>query len=197
MQRLRVIEESAGPIRFVGADNDMLWGASPATTIERGVDRGAIANLPEAPRVVLRSARPVDDAASSFATWSNAGWDSFEADLRDAIELCDNTKPKSKALLWPGVGSVLSDGVSTLSFARKHESVGLVIDPVAWITGSMRADAEDHLSRFADALSLCETLKAVVIREVPATETLPAIDAGSVESLLARAIGRAGFVALA
>lgn len=197
MQRLRLIEHSTSTIRFVEQHNDMMWGVAPATTIEGGITEAAITSLPDTPRVLLRSTRPVEDAASSFATWSNAGWESFEEQLRTATNAAGSCRPDAKALLWPGVGSMLSDGVSTLSFARKHPAIGLVIDPVAWLTESMRTDAEDHLSRFAQAMSLCESLDAIIVRAVASDGTLPGIDALAVETLLTPAIERAGVVAIA
>ncbi|GEM_PF-5550268 len=197
MRRLRLIEESDGSTRFVDAETDMVWGIAPATTIERGVDAGSLGVLPPTPRVLLRSSRSVDDAASSFATWSSAGWALFETRVSEAADSVRSWHADAEAVLWPGVGSVLSDGVSALSFARKHPSVGLAIDPVAWLTPSMRRDAEDHLARFAQALSLCETMVAIVARAIPADGAWPEIGVESVESLLEPAATRAGVVAIA
>jgi len=197
MRRLRVIEDADGSFRFVESDTESLWGAAAGEPIEGALNANAIRALPETPRVVLRSFRAIDDAESAFASWSNAGWESLESRVQEAIGAVGAARPGVEIVLWPSAGSVLSDGVSTLSFARKHPAVGLVIDPVAWVTSSMRADAEDHLDRFARALSLCETLAAVVVRGLDGSDGSPGIDARGVETLLGPAIGRAGVVAYA
>jgi hypothetical protein len=147
-------------------EHDALWALIHPDTLEdlhaRGTERAAL-HSPETRSVpvILRSGGVIDDAASAFASWSGAGWSAFEDAVRALVE--PDTAP-APVLIWPGTGSVLSDAVSTLSFARRHDQVGLVIDPVAWITDAMAADAPDHLARFASALTLCETVRAVVIR---------------------------------
>ncbi|RMH29925.1 MAG: hypothetical protein D6692_03480 [Planctomycetota bacterium] len=171
-----------GTVITAGVD---LWGVSPSRLIEDGADLSA---LPEAPRIILRSRQTVDDAESSFASWSNAAWERFESLVTDASAALRAARPTAQLLLWPGPGSVLSDGVSTLSFARKHPGIGLIIEPAAWITPAMLRDAEDHLRRFAHALSLCESLEAVAISPVPG------LDPAACENLLAPAIERAGAI---
>ncbi|MEM9374273.1 MAG: hypothetical protein AAGA55_11590 [Planctomycetota bacterium] len=192
MRRLRLIEATDGSVSIRDAETDTLWGFSPAGTIEAGFAADAFVRLPEVHVVVLRSARLIDDAVSSFATWSNAGWATFDARLHAAIEQIERADPGLNTVLWPGSGSILSDGVSTLSFARKHPHTRLMIDPVAWITDSMRGDAEDHLMRFGQALSLCESLDAVVVRGLDTTGSRPTIGADTVEALLTPALDRAG-----
>ncbi len=161
------------------------WGVSPSRPIEDGTDLSA---LPDAPRIVLRSRQPVEDAESSFASWSNAGWNRFESLVIGASTELRAARPSARLLIWPGPGSVLSDGVSTLSFARKHPGIGLIIEPGAWITPAMQRDAEDHLRRFAQALALCESLEAVVVTPVHG------LDAEACEALLGPAIERAGAI---
>lgn len=170
---------------------DALWAVVHPETLEDLHARAAApADLrPTPPRLVIRSAGPAkaetDDAAAAFASWSNAGWTALEDAVRAIIE--PNPTP---TLLWPGRGSVLSDAVSTLSFARRHERVGLVIDPVAWITNAMAADAPDHLDRFASALTLCGSIRAVVIRACE-TGGMPAAQVGAILRPLAERAGSA------
>lgn len=161
------------------------WGVSPSRPIEDSTD---LSVLPDAPRIILRSRQPVDDAESSFASWSSAGWERFESLVTDVSAALRAARPTTQLLLWPGPGSVLSDGVSTLSFARKHPGIGLIAEPAAWITPAMLRDAEDHLRRFAQALSLCESLEAVAMSAVPG------LDPAACETLLAPAIERAGAI---
>lgn len=128
-----------------------------------------LAALPPAPNILLRAARPTtpspdaqSDAESAFAAWSRASWDSFDASL--AALTASTTRP---LILWTNAGAMLSDAVSTLSFARRQPAVRLMVDPVAWLTPSMLKDAPDHLARFAQALTLCESIDAVVLRAIP------------------------------
>lgn len=162
------------------------WGVCPSRPIESAPED--FSDLPESPRIVLRSYQRVEDAESSFASWSSAAWSRFETLLTDTASAVGSARPAARLLLWPGPGSVLSDAVSTLSFSRKHAGIGLIAEPAAWITPAMQRDAEDHLRRFAEALALCESLEAVVL-------TPPSgLDQRACETLLAPAIERAGAI---
>jgi hypothetical protein len=124
------------------------------------------------------------DAESAFAAWSRASWDSFDASL--AALTASTTRP---LILWANAGAMLSDAVSTLSFARRNPPVRLMVDPVAWLTPSMLKDAPDHLARFAQALTLCESIDAVVLRPIP---TDP--DSSRAQSALAPLLAKAAHV---
>ena len=152
MRRLTIHRSDTGPTQFL--DGTQIWGEVAPGTVEDGVGPAG-----PAPRLIVRSERAVTDAESAFAAWSDAGWRAFDAAVTELLE-----QNKSPLLLWPGPGSVLSDAVSTLSFARRQPRVGLVIDPVAWITPAMAPDAEDHLARFAQALLACPAVACVVVR---------------------------------
>lgn len=153
----------------------------------------------EAPRLVVRSERVMDDAESAFASWSGAGWRAFDEAIA-RLATVRGTVP----VIWPGPGSVLSDAVSTLGFLRKRTGVRLLADPVAWITEAMAKDAPDHLHRFAQALMACEdgAIEGVVLRGCPAAG-LPAvggmgekeIGGGGVGQILRPLIERVGTVA--
>lgn len=139
-------------------DGASLWGIIPPETLET-IDPATLAAIP-GPRLILHSQQSVSDAASALATWSPAARKAFDHAVARVV---DAAAPRT-VILWPGPGSVLSDAVSTLSFARRQTGAGLLIDPVAWITPPMIPDAPDHLARIADALLLCENIDAVVVR---------------------------------
>lgn len=150
----------------------------PAGRLEDGVGQYAV----QTPRLVVRSGRDADaagDAESAFAAWSGASWGAFDA---AAAGLARSAESAGVApVIWAGAGSVLSDAVSTLSFARRQPGVRLLVDPVAWVTASMAKDAEDHLARFAQALGLCGSLDAVVVRPM---QLGAGLDVGRVAGIL-------------
>lgn len=158
-----------------------LWAVVETTLLEETGPMGPL----DAPRRVVRSGNPVTDAESAFASWSGAAWKRFD---EAAQRLLDSGGPTP--VVWPGSGSVLSDAVSTLSFARRQPAIGLLLDPVAWISDSMAKDAQDHLARFAGALTLCDTVEGVVVRPcVPAD-----LDAAAVAQALRPLLDRVGTV---
>lgn len=179
MRRLTIHRSDTGPTQFLhGAQ---VWGEVAPGTVEAGVGPTGTA-----PRLIVRSERAVTDAESAFAAWSDAGWRAFDTAVAELLEQTD-----TPLLLWPGPGSVLSDAVSTLSFARRQPRVGLVIDPVAWITPAMAPDAEDHLARFAQALVVCPAVACVVMRACESG----GMDAAAVASTLKPLAEHAGHVA--
>lgn len=143
-------------------EGDRVWAPVAAGSLETGIEMPA-PQPHEAPFVVVRTGSAVTDAETSFASWSPAAW----ARLEDALTALHHAHPGHAVALWPGAGSVISDAVSALSFSRKHADVPLLADPCAWVTEAMRPDAHDHLTRFAHALTLCESLVGVVVRPVP------------------------------
>lgn len=150
----------------------------PAGRLEDGVGEHAV----QTPRLVVRSGRDADaaaDAESAFAAWSGASWGAFDAAAAGLARSAESAGVVP--VIWAGAGSVLSDAVSTLSFARRQPGVRLLVDPVAWVTASMAKDAEDHLARFAQALGLCGSLEGVVVRPMPLGGGL---DAGRVAGIL-------------
>jgi hypothetical protein len=185
MRRVTIDDPTAtGDAPTMLRDGPEIWGVLAPGTLEDAADATV---RPDGPRLVVVSARPVTDAESAFAGWSGAGWRAFESGVAALLESADRP-----LVVWPRAGSVLSDAVSTLSFARKHAGVGLLIDPVAWLTPAMEPDAPDHLARFAQALTLCETVVGVVVR--PGAGLDASAVAGPLRPLLDRvgvAVGRA------
>lgn len=155
MRRLTIEAGPEGPARLL--ESGLPWATVLPGLLETGTDLSGADR--QAPRLIVRSGRDVTDAESAFASWSDAGWRAFD-DAAAAL-LDESVAP---VLIWPGAGSVLSDAVSTLSFARRQPGVGLMADPVAWIGASMAKDAEDHLARFAQAMAACPTVACVVVR---------------------------------
>lgn len=153
------------PIHEIRVENE-LWGVVAGEPIETfGVD--SLQAISGTPRMILRSQRDNSDAEGSFASWSTAGWEAFEVAVSEITKTLKSRDQPCQLIIWPGAGSVLSDAISTLTFARKDTGAGLLIDPVAWISETMLADSEDHLSRFAQALVLCESAVGVVVRPMP------------------------------
>lgn len=182
MRRLTIHESSTAPTRLL--HNSTLWAEVLPATIES--DPGFPPTNPTAPRLIVRSHRAVTDAESAFAAWSSAGWEAFDAGVARVLD-----GASVPVLIWPGPGSMLSDAISTLSFARRQPGVGLVIDPVAWISASMHENASEHLARFARALLGCPTVACVVVRPCAGA----GLDLGSVASALDPLVRRVGVVA--
>lgn len=160
-----------------------LWGVVAPETLETA-DPARLQAIGGCPRLILRSGAATDNAEANFASWSSAGWEAFDASVASALDRLGSLDAACRLIIWPGQGSVLSDAVSTLTFSRKETGAALLLDPGAWITESMRADAEDHLRRFGQALAMCEAAIGVVIRPIPGV-----LDGSQAESLLTPTIG--------
>jgi hypothetical protein len=186
MRRVTIPEPStqhphAGDFLCEGA----VWGVLHPETLETadgfaGVRGGT-------PRLVVRSQRGTEDAETAFAAWSGAGWRAFDERVARLV-----AESGATPVVWPGPGSVLSDAVSTLGFARKGTGVTVLVDPVAWITASMTKDTADHLGRFTQALGMCApgAIEGVVVRACPAAG-LGAAEVGRILRPLVERVGTA------
>lgn len=96
--------------------------------------------------------------------WGQSGWDRFESAVGAACEQADRRGVE----LWirPSLHGMLSDAISTVSWARRTESTGvhLLVDPVGWLTESMMQDSEDHLRRISELVHGCPLLGGVLLR---------------------------------
>jgi hypothetical protein len=105
-----------------------------------------------------------------FRTWSREGWEAMSGSL-DAMLPAIIT---ARAELWlrPHARHILADPQGCISFlrAREHQPVRLLLDPAAFLTGSMLASAEDHLARAFDALGSHPSVRAVVLANVQRTD---------------------------
>jgi len=106
--------------------------------------------------------------------WGQAGWDRFERQVLEASEEAGRRGVE----LWilPSVHGMLSDAISTVSWARRTGNTGvrLLIDPVGWLTDSMMPDREDHLRRLTELMVGCPLVGGVLLRagELPDGEAL-------------------------
>lgn len=131
------------------------WGAivdsDIATDPSSPALRGELAKL-GATRVVVAHARPAQEGDRPALAWTRASVDAFHGACRRWLGALATG---ATLLLWPRADQVVSDIPSAWSLLRtlETERLGLVLDPDAMITESMREHRADHLQRFADALA--------------------------------------------
>lgn len=90
---------------------------------------------------------PDADAESWLRSWSQTGWERFDAMHAKAR---DRALERGVGLLVrPSSAGMLSDAVSTLNWVARGGGRGamLMLDPVGWIVPSMVRDLPDHLDR--------------------------------------------------
>ena len=87
----------------------------------------------------------------AFRTWGQPGLDAFNAWLDSALQAHDHDRP---LLLRPHARHVLSDPQRVLNLFRSREGapMKLLLEPAAFLTPEMVADAPDHLRRAFEAL---------------------------------------------
>lgn len=95
--------------------------------------------------------RDPEPSAAALMGWSQSSWDSYFETSRGLLGRANASG--IELVVWAGLGGKLSDAICTQSWVRAMGSLGprILADPVGWIAPSMEADAEDHLTRFADA----------------------------------------------
>lgn len=111
------------------------------------------AELPAPTGAVAAWSGRAEGDETGVRTWGPAGWSAF-------LEWCDRVGPgfaAAGAELWirPHAAHVLSDAQRCVTFLRGREGgpIGLLFDPVSMLTGSMEADAPDHLARMFGAVA--------------------------------------------
>lgn len=122
--------------------------------------RGELAKL-GATRIVVAHARPAQEDERPALAWTRTSVEAFHGACRRWLGVI---APGATLLLWPRADQIISDIPSAWSLLRtlETERLGLVLDPDAMITESMRSHRADHLQRFADALA-SEPRTALVI----------------------------------
>mgnify|MGYP005846455433 CR=1 FL=1 len=90
---------------------------------------------------------PDGDAESRLRSWSQTGWERFDAMHAKAR---DRARERGVVLLVrPSSAGMLSDAVSTLNWVARGggRDAMLMLDPMGWIVASMMRDLPDHLDR--------------------------------------------------
>lgn len=105
-----------------------------------------------ATRIVVAHARPAQEDDRPALAWTRASVEAIHGACRRWLGAI---APGATLLLWPRADQIVSDIPSAWSLLRtlETERLGLVLDPDAMITTSMREHRADHLQRFADALA--------------------------------------------
>lgn len=134
-----------GPVWGVVVDSDI--AADPGSPDVGGVVRGLGPT-----RIVFAHARPSKAEDGPVLAWTRSSVEGLHGACRRWLSAID---PGATLLLWPRADQIVSDIPSAWSLLRtlETERLGLVLDPDAMITPSMREHREDHLERFADALA--------------------------------------------
>lgn len=131
------------------------WGAildsDIATDPNSPALRGELVKL-GATRVVVAHARPAQEDDRPALAWTRASIEALHGACRRWLGAI---APGATLLLWPRADQIVSDIPSAWSLLRtlETERLGLVLDPDAMITASMREHRADHLQRLADALA--------------------------------------------
>jgi len=91
-----------------------------------------------------------EDIAKSFRTWSGSGKENLEIGVRVLVEICRDCD--CELLVWPRIGSLISDIPGLLAVSRKHEDVGIFLEPAALIPTGEQFRITDFVERFAEVL---------------------------------------------
>lgn len=97
-----------------------------------------------------RVGAPDEDPQSWLSSWSQTGWERFDAGYRVALTKAELMN--ARVVLRPSAGGMLSDAVSTLNWCTRGggKQARILLDPMGWIVPSMMRDLEDHLDRIAE-----------------------------------------------
>lgn len=131
------------------------WGAildsDIATDPNSPALRGELAKL-GATRIIIAHAWPAQEDDRPVLAWTRASVEALHGACRRWLGAIASG---ATLLLWPRADQIVSDIPSAWSLLRTLETdrLGLVLDPDAMITASMREHRADHLQRFADALA--------------------------------------------
>lgn len=123
-----------------------------------------------------------EPSADLLARWSSDSWEPFNEAVVKAFDLAE--KDGSKLVVLPGAGGRLSDAVCTVSWSVSHAEVGLLLDPVGWLTPSMMRDLNDHLIRFASVCMEIPNVWGVVLRSIRMDEAGALVHAPLGEGLI-------------
>jgi len=90
------------------------------------------------------------DIAQSFRAWSGSGKENLEIGMRVLVEIYRDRD--CELLVWPRIGSLISDIPGLLAVSRKHEDVGIFLEPAALIPAGEQFRITDFVERFAEVI---------------------------------------------
>lgn len=93
-----------------------------------------------------------DDIARSFLAWSGSGKEVLDSGMRVLVEVCRDRN--CELLIWPRVGSLVSDIPGLLAICRKQEDVGIFLEPAALFPGGEHVRREDFVERLIEVVPL-------------------------------------------
>jgi hypothetical protein len=128
---------------------------------------------------------PDEDATSWIRSWSQSGWERFDAAYREVRTKTDASG--IEVVIRPSAHGMLSDAVCTLNWIARGagQDTKLLLDPMGWVVPSMMRDLEDHLDRIVE---LCLEMAAqghvwgVLLRSVAWNEDRSALVASALDS---------------
>ncbi|MGH7242099.1 MAG: hypothetical protein ACREJD_01620 [Phycisphaerales bacterium] len=108
-------------------------------------------------RVVVRAGelpvdRTEDDIEHGFHAWSGRGKESLDDGMRALVEVC--LARDAELLVWPRLGSLVSDIPGLLSVSRKHESVGIFLEPPAIFPKDEQFRLTDFVERLREVVPM-------------------------------------------
>ena len=134
--------------------------------------------------VVPRGAETAsDDIASAFALWGERGRTQLTEQLTGAKRAA--AALGVRLVIWPRVGTLVSDIPGVLNLIRGHEDVGVLFDPVALLAPDASRFAKDFFLRAAEVVAHAAAgIDAVYV----ASDTPAGVDAAWLEPVIAAAI---------
>ncbi len=125
-----------------------------------------------------------EPSADLLARWSSDSWEPFNEAVVKAAGVA--REHGTELVVLPGAGGRLSDAVCTVSWSVSHSDVGILLDPVGWLTPSMMRDLNDHLIRFASVCQEIPNIWGVVLRSIQMDESGALVHAPIGEGLINR-----------
>ena len=124
-----------------------------------------------------------DDIAAAFALWGERGRTQLAEQLTGAKRAA--AALGARLVLWPRVGTLISDIPGVLNLIRSQEDVGVLFDPVALLAPDSSRFAKDFFLRAAEVVAHA----AAGIDAVYVASDMPAgVDAVWLEPVIAAAV---------
>lgn len=137
-----------------------VWAEIAPFLVADATDRGALEamwrNGQQIARVIVAPGGEVasgdDDIAKSFRTWSGSGKETLDTGMRVLLEVCRDRR--CELLIWPRIGSLVSDIPGLLSVCRKHEDVGIFLEPEALFPVGEHFRLSDFVERLTEVVPM-------------------------------------------